>query len=202
MSDAPAEASGRAEWVKRRLVPYIAAPGAVLLVIIIGLVITWSPMPRGVTSPLGPKLEPIGVPLRLEIPSLKAVAPIVPIDVVNDVLTPPSNVSIVGWWRGSAEPYSPIGQTLMTGHASHTGYSPLNRLHTIRRGATITIRSEEKVASYLVQKVFVWDKKKIAKHSTELFDPDTPDRRLVLVTSADYDGRIWNANVIVFAQPN
>jgi hypothetical protein len=29
-----------------------------------------------------------------------------------------------------------------------------------------------------------------------------PDRRLVLVTSANYDGRRWNANVIVFAQPN
>ncbi len=187
--------------VMRRLVPWVVAPGAILFVVIIGLALTWSPMPRGVTSPLGPKLEAIGVPLRLEIPSLDAKARIVPIQVRNDVLTPPGNVRMVGWWTGSAQPYSPAGQTLMTGHAAHADYSPLNHLRDIRRGASITIRSQDKVATYLVQKVFVWDKKKIAKHSELLFDPDTPDRRLVLVTSADYDGRIWNANVIVFAQP-
>jgi len=185
----------------RRLVPWVVAPGAILIIAVVGLALTWSPLPQGVTSPLGPKLEPIGVPLRLEIPSLDAVAPIVPIQVRNDVLTPPGNVRTVGWWSGSAEPYSPTGQTLMTGHAAHAGYSPLNHLREIRRGASITIRSEDKVATYLVQKVFVWSKKKIAQHSTALFHPDTPDRRLVLVTSADYDGRIWNANVIVLAQP-
>ena len=187
--------------VVKRVVPWVVAPGATLTVIVVGLVLTWSPLPSGMTSPLGPKLEPIGVPLSLEIPSLDATARVVPIQVRNDVLTPPANVRMVGWWEGSAQPYSPTGQTLMTGHAAHAGYSPLNNLRDIRRGASITIRSEDKVATYLVQKVFVWDKKKIAKNSEALFHPDTPDRRLVLVTSAGYDGRTWNANVIVFAQP-
>jgi len=39
-------------------------------------------------------------------------------------------------------------------------------------------------------------------HANILFDPDYHDSRLVLVTSANYDGRKWNANVIVFAYPN
>ena len=193
----------RAAWAKRRLVPYVAAPGAMLVVFLIGLLLVHAySVPRGVTSSLGPKLEPIGVPLRLEIPSLHAVAPIVPIEVRNDVLTPPANVRTVGWWRGSAQPYSPTGQTLMTGHAAHAMYSPLNNLRHIHPGASIIIRSKNRTASYLVQQVFVWNKKKVSQHAEELFHPDMPDRRLVLVTSANYDGRRWNANVIVFAQPN
>jgi sortase (surface protein transpeptidase) len=202
MREEPAEMVGQALWVARRLAFYLSAPGAMLVAFLIGLLIVGAqPVPRAVTSPLGPKLEAIGVPLRLEIPSLHAIAPIVPIEVRNDVLTPPANVRTVGWWRGSAQPYSPTGQTLMTGHAAHAGYSPMNHLHDIRPGASITIRSKDQVATYLVQKVFVWNKKQVAQHAGELFQPDTPDRRLVLVTSAGYDGRIWHANVIVFALP-
>ena len=64
------------------------------------------------------------------------------------------------------------------------------------------IHSKDRTAGYLVQDVFIWSKKKIAKHSDDLFDPDYHDSRLVLVTSAGYDGKKWNANVIVFAYPN
>ena len=90
----------------------------------------------------------------------------------------------------------------MTGHATHVGYSPLNHLRDIRRGATISIRSKDDRATYLVRRVFVWSKPKVARNANILFDPDYHDSRLVLVTSANYDGRKWNANVIVFAYPN
>ena len=92
---------------------------------------------------VGPILHPIGEPVRMEIPSLRAKAEVDPIDLTGEVLVPPASPRRVGWWTGSAEPGSPTGQTLMTGHAAHAGYSPLNHLRDIRRGATISVWSDE-----------------------------------------------------------
>ena len=137
----------------------------------------------------------------MEIPSLQIKVPVVPIDMEGDVLTPPADVRTVGWWRRSAQPGSTTGQTLITGHSTSAGVSPMNNLRDLRRGASILIRSKDKTASYLVQKVFVWSKRQVAEHSEELFDSEANPRRLVLVTSANFDGRLWRGNVIVFAQP-
>ena len=191
-------------WIARRVAVYLAAPGAIALVFVIGVAVTSTilPNPRVVTSSLGPTYGAIGEPVSLEIPSLRSKAPVISIGLKGDVLVPPANVRTVGWWRSSAQPGSPVGQSLLTGHAAHAGYSPLNHLRDIRPGATIWLRSKDRTASFLVQDVFIWSKKKIAKHSKDLFDPDLHDGRLVLVTSAGYDGRKWNANVIVFAYPN
>jgi len=188
--------------VVRRLGFYLGAPGTLVLVFLIGLaVLPAAVTPRAVMSSLGPTLHPIGEPVSLEIPSLRAKARVISIGLSGDVLVPPANVRTVGWWRGSVQPGSLTGQTLITGHAAHAGYSPLNQLHHIRRGASISIRSKDQEATYLVRNVVTWSKKEVAKYADTLFDPDDHDRRLLLVTSADYDGKKWNANVIVFAYP-
>jgi hypothetical protein len=188
----------------RHLAFQLAAPVAMVLVFIIGVAILPTVhMPKGVTSFIGPTLRPIGEPVRMEIPSLDSKAEVDPIYVVGETLIPPASPRRVGWWTESAEPWSPTGQTLMTGHATRPGggYSPLNRLRDIRRGATISVWSKNRKATYVVQDVFLWSKKKIREHANDLFDPDYHDRRLVLVTSAGFDGQKWNANVIVFAYP-
>jgi hypothetical protein len=202
MNEDAARRLAEAKRVARRAGVYLAAPGSLVLVFLIGVAIIPAAVPRGVTSTLTPNPHAIGAPVSLEIPSLRAKAPIIPIGLRGDVLVPPPDVHIVGWWTGSAQPGSPTGQSLLTGHAWHAGYAPLNNLRKIRRGATIVIHSKDRTAGYLVQDVFIWSKKKIAKHSNDLFDPDYHDSRLVLVTSAGYDGKKWNANVIVFAYPN
>jgi hypothetical protein len=192
---------GEMSWAARRAGIYLAAPGAMMLVFLIGVLVVPSAHPRTVTWPTGPSLHAIGEPVSLEIPSLRAKAPVEPIVLTGDVLVPPANVRTIGWWTGSVQPGSPKGQTLMTGHAAHAGYSPLNHLRDIRRGATITVRSKDDKLTYVVKNVVIWSKAKIAKRSDVLFDPDYHDRRLLLVTSAGYDGKKWNANVIVFAYP-
>jgi len=190
-------------WVLRRLGVYLAAPGAMALVVLIGMAFSsTSHLPRGVTSTLSPTYRAIGEPVSLEIPSLHAKAAVIPIRTQGDELVSPPDVRTVGWWRDSAQPGSPVGQSLLSGHAYHAGYSPMNHLKDINRGATILIHGKRRTASYLVQDVFIWSKKKIAKNSVDLFDPDLHDSRLVLVTSAGYDGKKWNANVIVFGYPN
>jgi len=193
---------GETMWVARRIGIYLAAPGAMMLVFVLGVAfLPGVHMPKSVTSFFGPILHPIGEPVRMEIPSLRAKAEVDPIVLTGDVLRPPGNVRRVGWWTGSAEPGSPTGQTLMTGHASSTGYSPLNHLRDIRRGATISVWSDDQKATYIVRRVVIWSKREIARKADVLFDPDYHDRRLLLVTSAGYDGNKWNANVIVFAYP-
>ncbi|HSI27249.1 MAG TPA: class F sortase [Aeromicrobium sp.] len=191
------------EWLRRKFVPWVAAPLSLLIVFAIGLAATWVPdgIPRVVTSDVGPTLGAIGEPVSLEIPSLKIEAPIVPIKLEGDQLNPPGDVKTVGWWDRSAQPGATNGQSLMTGHAVHTGGGVMNRLGDIRRGASVTVHSKNKSASYIVQSVFVWSKEDVAKHSEDLFEPDVHARRLVLVTCADWDGRAWDSNVIVFAQP-
>jgi sortase (surface protein transpeptidase) len=202
MNEDTARRLAEAKRGARRAGVYLAAPASLVIVFLIGVAIIPAAVPHGVTSSLSPNPHAIGQPVSLEIPSLRAKAPVVPIGLRGDVLVPPPDVHIIGWWDGSAQPGSPTGQSLLTGHAWHAGYAPLNNLRKIRRGATIVVHSKTRTASYLVQKVFIWSKKKIAKHSDDLFDPDYHDGRLVLVTSAGYDGKKWNANVIVFAYPN
>jgi hypothetical protein len=188
--------------IARRVGIYLAAPGALVIVVLVGLAIVGvAHLPHGVTSPVGPLVSPIGEPVRIEIPSLRAKAEVDPIELTGEVLVPPSSPRRVGWWTGSAEPGSPTGQTLMTGHSAHAGYSPLNHLRDIRRGATISVWSENRKATYVVRRVVIWSKKEIYKKADVLFDPDYHDRRLLLVTSAGYDGRKWNSNVLVFAYP-
>jgi len=174
-----------------------------LIVFLIGLGATWvPPIPRLVTSPVGPSLGAIGAPVSIEIPSLKIKAAVVPIEMTSDqVLNPPPDIREVGWWKRSAQPGATNGQSLFTGHAVHTGGGVMDRLGDVRRGASVTIHSHDKSASYIVQKVFVWSKNQVATHSADLFDPQVHERRLVLVTCADWDGHAWESNVIVFAQP-
>lgn len=188
--------------VARRIGIYLAAPGAMMLVFLLGVALLPNAhMPKSVTSLIGPILRPIGEPVRIEIPSLRAKAEVDPIDLTGEVLVPPASPRRIGWWTGSAEPGSPTGQTLMTGHAASVGYSPLNHLRDIKRGATISVWSDDKKATYVVRRVVIWSKKEIYNKADVLFDPDYHDRRLLLVTSAGYDGNKWNANVIVFAYP-
>jgi sortase (surface protein transpeptidase) len=190
-------------WLARRALLYLAAPGAMALVVLIGMTLSsTSHLPRGVTSTVGPTYRAIGEPVGLEIPSLHAKAPITRIGLRGDVLISPRDVRTVGWWHESAQPGSHTGQSLLSGHTYRAGYSPMNHLKDINPGATILIHGKKRTASFLVQDVFIWSKKKIAKHSVDLFDPDLHDSRMVLVTSAGYDGKKWNSNVIVFGYPN
>jgi hypothetical protein len=202
MNEGVARRLGEVMRVARRVGIYLAAPGSLVIVFLVGVALVGVPLlPNGVTWPTGPAVRPIGEPVRIEIPSLRAKAEVDPIVLTGDVLRPPASPLRIGWWTGSAEPGSPTGQTLMTGHSAHAGYSPLNRLREIRRGATISVWSDDRKATYLVKDVVIWSKKKIAQKADILFDPDYHDRRLLLVTSAGYDGTKWNANVLVFAYP-
>src|SRR5690348_4823575 len=86
------------------------------------------------------------VPTLLIVPSISLRSPIVPIGVdAAGVLTPPADVSEVGWWRGSAKPGALTGQTLITGHTVHTGGGVMNRLGDLRPGAVVQVKDRKSV---------------------------------------------------------
>lgn len=180
-----------------------------LVVLFLAMVIAGFVIPSpGISSP-GPKdrskYHALAAPSRPElliVPAIRLRAPIIPIIVDADrVLHPPSDVHEVGWWRRSAKPGSPTGQTLITGHTVHTGGGVMNRLGDLRPGAIIQIRTKRGTVDYAATKVFVYTKAQLAKHAYELFGQQRPHNRLVLVTCTGWTGHDYTSNIIVFADP-
>jgi LPXTG-site transpeptidase (sortase) family protein len=177
-----------------------------LAMVIVGFVI---PSPGIATNPRTETGKPLYLPLAkpsnpelLIIPDIHVRAPVVPIDISsNSVLSPPDVVKEVGWWRRSAKPGSPTGQTLLTGHTVHNGGGSMDRLGEVRPGALIQIRTPRGTIDYEATKVFVYTKKKVAEHADELFSQKRARNRLVLVTCTGWTGHDYTSNIIVFADP-
>jgi sortase (surface protein transpeptidase) len=195
---------------RRRALPWFVAPLAILTVFGFGTAIVYMPpIPRVVTSSVGPTIGSIGEPVRLVVPSIDVDAPVVPIEMdrTTRVLSPPADVKEVGWWTRSAQPGADAGQSLITGHSVRLGDGVMDRLGDVRRGATVQVfaakkaGAQPKVASYLVERVFVYTRDQVAEHSEDLFGQGHHPRRLVLVTCTDWDGEEYRSNIIVYAQP-
>jgi len=139
-------------------------------------------------------------PILLIVPDIKLRAPIVPIEITPDgVLTPPSDVHEVGWWKRSAKPGARTGQTLITGHTVHTGGGVMNALGDLRPGALVQIRTPRGTVDYRTTKVFVYTKAELAEHANDLFRQNRQHGRLVLVTCTGWTGHDYTSNIIVFA---
>lgn len=147
-------------------------------------------------------LPPPSAPVRLDVPSLKVDAAVLPVAVSAErVLEPPADVRRVGWWDASARPGEGTGQTVLTGHSVHTGGGVLDSLGELRRGARIDVRTEEGDLRYRVSSVTVYDKEQVARRSSAIFGQDRGDGRLVVVSCTDWDGAVYQSNVVVVAEP-
>ena len=141
-------------------------------------------------------------PTLLIVPAIGLEAPVIPIEVDPDgVLHPPADVHEVGWWKRSARPGSPTGQTLITGHTVHTGGGVMNRLGELRPGALVQVRTRSGLIDYRTTKVFVYTKAQLAENARRLFGQDRDHNRLVLVTCTGWTGSDYTSNIIVFADP-
>lgn len=139
-------------------------------------------------------------PVELIVREIALRAPIVPIEVdTRGVLTPPSDVHEVGWWKRSAKPGATSGQTLVTGHTVHTGGGVMNRLGDLRPGSLVQIRTPRGTVDYRATKVFVYTKAELAAHAQALFSQKREHGRLVLVTCTGWTGHDYTSNIIVFA---
>ena len=140
-------------------------------------------------------------PADLIVPSLGIRSRIVPIEVVDHVLTPPSDARLTGWWTGSAQPGSTRGQTVLTGHTVSSGGGVMDRLGQIRRGAIVKVRTPKGVMDYQATRVVVYTKEQLAENANDLFLQDRENPRLVLITCTGWTGSYYTSNVIVFGKP-
>ena len=140
-------------------------------------------------------------PIRLSMPKLKVTAPIVPIGMVGRALDPPRDYREVGWWAASAKPGAVQGQTVITGHTVHTGGASMNRLGELAVGEFVDVISNRGTMRYVVQRTKVYSRAAIVRHAQELFGQDHGRGRLVLITCTDWNGAVYESNVVVTAKP-
>jgi LPXTG-site transpeptidase (sortase) family protein len=141
-------------------------------------------------------------PTRLVVPSLKIRAPILPIEVnAQAVLDPPRNPRDVGWWKRSAQPGATQGQTVLTGHTVHTGGGVMDDIGKLRKGQLVRVVTPKGAMTYSTTRVVTWSKQKLAEQAVSIFSQDRGNRRLVLITCTDWNGRSYDSNVVVFAHP-
>src|SRR5919106_241180 len=127
----------------------------------------------------------------ITIPKLDIVAPIVKIKSDDRVLTPPRDPGVVGWWSDGAAPGASTGSAILVGHAVRTGGGVFNDIGELDSGDAIQVGE----LSYKVRSVETLSKDEVAQRAEDLFDQSVPGR-LVIVTCADWDGSVWQSNII------
>lgn len=202
---------------RRRLTLVLAAIATVVGVglLVVGLVRPGGKIPEAPTaqpsasapsSPSSPsstpEVDPGEPPERLVVESIDLDAPLRPIEVdPAGVLTPPSDVSEVGWWERSAQPGAPQGQTVVTGHTVNSGGGVMNELGEVREGEAVQVHDDGEVFDYSVTEVRTLTREQVAKQAEALFMQDRGDGRLVLITCEDWVNGEYTSNTIVVAEP-
>ena len=143
------------------------------------------------------KAEEISGVTTIKIPKLDVQAPIVKIESTDDrVLTPPRDPGVVGWWSQGAAPGAATGSAILVGHAVRTGGGVFNDVGELTSGDMVEVGS----LTYQVNSVETLSKDEVAQRAEELFDQSVPGR-LVIVTCTDWDGEVWQSNIITIADP-
>jgi LPXTG-site transpeptidase (sortase) family protein len=195
------ESSGGSPW-DARIATWTSAMLVVSgLMIVVGFVLP-SPEPEAKPAPGYQAMAAPARPVRLVVPSLKIRAPILPIEVsAQAVLDPPRNPRDVGWWKRSARPGAPKGQTVLTGHTVHTGGGVMDDIGKLRKGQLVRVVTPKGAMTYSTTRVVTWSKAELAKRAVDIFSQDRGGRRLVLITCTDWNGSSYDSNVVVFAKP-
>jgi LPXTG-site transpeptidase (sortase) family protein len=121
------------------------------------------------------------IPEHLTLPG-QATAAVFPAATVDGLLRVPEDVRHVGWWDGSARAGEPLGSIVIAGHVDSAteGIGFFARLLKIKKGDTITLRSDSHRLKYRVTSVKKVARKALATES-EAFKQTGP-HRLVLIT--------------------
>lgn len=143
-------------------------------------------------------------PNRIDIPALKAQAPIVDVGTSSRELDIPLNPKVVGWWAGGAKPGAHTGTAILAGHINYAGvtgtFSDIGRLkpgnvvyvHGKRKGKKVTLRFRVTgVRSYM----------KTALPYQKIFNQEVAGRLAIVTCGGAFDAQTGNylENIVVFA---
>ena len=141
-----------------------------------------------------------GAPRAVAVRALGLEAPVVPIRSQGQLLVPPDDPTVLGWWSGGAVAGAARGSALVTGHTVHAGGGALDDLELVPVGSAIVVRTDRGPLRYRTTSVEVVGKDALARRAARLFSQDAPGR-LVLVTCEDWNGTGYESNVVVLAEP-
>lgn len=155
-----------------------------------------------VTAVPTPKPSP---PTRLIVRSLGINAPVVDIDLGTDaVLEPPEDADLVGYWTGSAKVGAARGRTVITGHTIENGDGALDELPDLKPGAVVELASYSGLHKYRVTDNIYATYEEVAERAEDVFGQTETwpgGARLILVTCTEFNGRFYEGNSIVVAEP-
>lgn len=140
------------------------------------------------------------IPLQVMAPSIGVDAPVVPVGLVENTLTPPSEASSVGWWSGGARPGAAHGAMVLVGHTVLDGMGVFDDLPELTEGATLIVSTQDGAVRYTVTTVRTLSRAAFARWAPALSDAGGA-ARLVLVTCTDWDGSRYLSNAVVVARP-
>lgn len=161
--------------------------------------LTPSAAPTRRAGPARERVEVAGVPRTVAVRALGLEAPVVPIRSQGQLLVPPDDPSVLGWWSGGSVAGAGRGSALVTGHTVHDGGGALDDLELVPVGSTIVVGTDRGPLHYRATSVEVLDKAALARRAPHLFSRDVPGR-LVLVTCEDWNGTGYESNVVVMAE--
>ncbi|GAB2485112.1 class F sortase [Jatrophihabitans fulvus] len=147
-------------------------------------------------------------PTRVEIPRLRAKAPVVKVATTSDgELEIPQNPKIVGWWSPGARPGSKKGTAVLTSHINYNGVQgTFARIGALKPGDTVRVwgrfnaRQQRKV-SFRVTAVRTYHK--TALPYRQIFDQKITGRLALVTCGGPFDASTGNYldNIVVYAVP-
>lgn len=141
-------------------------------------------------------------PVNLSVPSVGIDAPVVSIPLQEgSVLDPPADPSTLGWWDDSARPGARKGQTVITGHTVSTGGGAMDSMVDVEPGGTVDVETDEGTMRYRITDKEVVTRPDLAERAEEIFGQDVTKGRLVIVTCTNWNGAVWEDNLVVYGTP-
>lgn len=205
-------------------VPFACAIAALITIAVAGM--TWVTSPywgnNNVQSrtrnvgviPTAPHTSPSPVadivsPNRIEIPKIKADAPIVPVGTTADrELEIPQNPAKVGWWHYGAKPGAPTGTAILAGHVNYAGVTgPLADIGKLDPGDAVYVFGKQNAdgaheVKFRVTGVRTYHKTHLPY--AEIFDQKSVGRIAIVTCGGPFDASTGNYldNIVVFAVPD
>ena len=146
-------------------------------------------------------------PYSIEVPAIKAQAPILEIGTTSDrELEPPEDPTKVGWWKYGAKPGADKGTAIIAGHINYSGVQgALGQIGRLNPGDKVIIhgmRAGKKTAlTFLVTGVHTYTK--VALPYKEIFNQQSVGRLALVTCGGPFDASTGNYldNIVAYAVP-
>jgi hypothetical protein len=203
-------------------VPFACLIAAMMLVAVAGM--TWVTSPywghnpqakaRNVgviptaPPPMASPVAEIVSPNRIEIPKLKANAPIVKVGTTPDgELEVPIDPKKVGWWQYGAKPGAKVGTAILAGHINYAGVTgSMAQIGKLNPGDEVDVYGTQNASGqhevrFTVTGVRTYHK--TALPYKQIFDQKSVGRIAIVTCGGPFDASTGNYldNIVVFAVP-